>query len=234
MAVRRESRTSSAASSASSSSPSSSSSSASESPSLPTNGGGELGELTALALGQALVVSVIATAGSHISGGHINPAVTLAFAVGGHITLFRSALYVAAQLLGSCTACVLLTYLFTATGGLAAAAHALPEGVVAEAVFTFTLLFVIYATILNPRKVAPGMGPMPTGLLVGANTIAGSTLSGASMNPARSFGPALVAGVWTNHWVYWAGPLLGGPFAALVYECVFMDDGSRQLLPQHK
>ena len=82
----------------------------------------------------------------------------------------------------------------------------------AEAVFTFSLLLVICATILDPRKLLPGAGPLLTGLLVGANSIAGAALSGASMNPARSFGPAVATGVWTHHWVYWVGPLAGaGP-----------------------
>ena len=101
------------------------------------------------------MVSVIATAGFHISGGHVNPAVTLSLAVGGHITLFRSSLYIAAP------ACFLLRWL---TGGLATPVHALAEGVVAETVFTFSLLLVIYATILDPRKLLPGAGPLLTGL----------------------------------------------------------------------
>ncbi|OEL17238.1 Aquaporin TIP4-3 [Dichanthelium oligosanthes] len=201
----------------------------------PKSGAG--GDLTAVALGQALVVAVIATAGFHISGGHVNPAVTLSLAVGGHITLFRSSLYIVAQMLGSSTACILLRWL---TGGLATPVHALAsgvdplQGVVAEVVFTFSLLFVIYATILDPRKLLPGVGPLLTGLLVGANSIAGAVLSGASMNPARSFGPAVATGVWTHHWVYWVGPLAGGPLAVLVYECFFMAPAARthQLLPQ--
>ncbi|KAL6627016.1 hypothetical protein ACP70R_030742 [Stipagrostis hirtigluma subsp. patula] len=195
-------------------------------------------ELAAVALGQALVVAVIATAGFHISGGHINPAVTLSLAVGGHITLFRSLLYILAQLLGSSTACLLLRFL---TGGLVTPVHALAagvgpiQGVVAEAVLTFSLLFVIYAAIIDQRKLAPTLGPLLTGLLVGANTLAGGVLTGASMNPARSFGPALAAGDWTNHWVYWVGPLAGGPLAVVVYECVFMAaPDAHQLLPQQE
>jgi aquaporin TIP len=201
-----------------------------------TKGSTAGGDLTAVALGQALVVAVIATAGFHISGGHVNPAVTLSLAVGGHVTLFRSSLYIAAQMLGSSAACFLLRWL---TGGLATPVHALADGVgplqgvVAEAVFTFSLLFVIYATILDPRKLLPGAGPLLTGLLVGANSVAGAALSGASMNPARSFGPAVASGVWTHHWVYWFGPLSGGPLAVLVYECCFMAAArTHDLLPQ--
>ncbi|EEC70242.1 hypothetical protein OsI_01025 [Oryza sativa Indica Group] len=186
-------------------------------------GAGEAAAVTAAAMAQALVVAVLATAGFHVSGGHLNPAVTLSLAVGGHITLFRSALYVAAQLAGSSLACLLLRCL---TGGAAT-----------PAVFTFTLLLVICATILDPRRAAPpGTGPLLTGLLVGANTVAGGALTGASMNPARSFGPALATGEWAHHWVYWVGPLAGGPLAVVAYELLFMDvedaGGAHQPLPQ--
>uniref|UniRef100_A0A0D9Y5N2 Aquaporin n=1 Tax=Oryza glumipatula TaxID=40148 RepID=A0A0D9Y5N2_9ORYZ len=203
-------------------------------------GAGEAAAVTAAAMAQALVVAVLATAGFHVSGGHLNPAVTLSLAVGGHITLFRSALYVAAQLAGSSLACLLLRCL---TGGAATPVHALADGVgpvqgvAAEAVFTFTLLLVICATILDPRRAAPpGTGPLLTGLLVGANTVAGGALTGASMNPARSFGPALATGEWAHHWVYWVGPLAGGPLAVVAYELLFMDvedaGGAHQPLSQ--
>ncbi|KAF0917357.1 hypothetical protein E2562_017528 [Oryza meyeriana var. granulata] len=195
--------------------------------------------VTAAAMAQALVVAVLATAGFHVSGGHLNPAVTLALAVGGHITLLRSALYILAQLLGSSLACLLLRCL---TAGSVTPVHTLAEGVgpiqgaVAEAVFTFTLLLVICATILDPRRAAPpGTGPLLTGLLVGANTVAGGALTGASMNPARSFGPALATGAWAHHWVYWVGPLAGGPLAVVAYELLFMEmdaAGAHHPLPQ--
>ncbi|CAD6344073.1 unnamed protein product [Miscanthus lutarioriparius] len=128
-------------------------------------------------------------------------------------------------MLGSSAACFLLRWL---TGGLATPLHALAEGVgpvqgvVAETVFTFSLLFVVYATILDPRKLHPGAGPLLTGLLVGANSVAGAVLSGAPMNRARSFGPAVATGV------YWVGPL-----AVLKYECCFMAAArTHDLLPQ--
>jgi len=197
-------------------------------------GGDTSAALIAVALGHALVVAVFATAGFHISGAHMNPAVTLSLAVGGHITLFRSAFFVLAQMLGSSLACILLRAL---TGGLVTPVHALAagvgpiQGVVAEVVFTFTLLFTIYAAILDPKSLAPGFGPLLTGLLVGANTIAGAALTGASMNPARSFGPALATGNWANHWVYWVGPLAGGPLAVAVYEFIFTIPTTHQQLP---
>ncbi|TVU23002.1 hypothetical protein EJB05_32728 [Eragrostis curvula] len=191
--------------------------------------------LTAVALAHTLVVAVMVSAGLHVSGGHINPAVTLGLAVTGRITLFRSALYIVAQLLGSALACLLLTFL---TGGVATPVHALAagvgvaQGVAMEAVLTFSLLFAVYATVVDPRRTVGGIGPLLVGLVVGANVLAGGPFSGASMNPARSFGPALATGVWTDHWVYWVGPLIGGPLAGLVYEGVFMGPDTHQPLPR--
>ncbi|KAF8733504.1 hypothetical protein HU200_014803 [Digitaria exilis] len=194
--------------------------------------------LTAVALAHTLVVAVMVSAGLHVSGGHINPAVTLALAATGRITLFRSALYFLAQLLASAAACLLLAFL-TGAGAASVPVHALGAGVGAlrgvamEAVLTFSLLFAVYATVVDPRAAVGGMGPLLVGLVVGANVLAGGPFSGASMNPARSFGPALVAGVWTDHWVYWVGPLIGGPLAGLVYDGLFMVDhhAAHQPLP---
>lgn len=88
---------------------------------------------------------------------------------------------------------------------------------------TFSLLFTVYATIVDPKKGSlDGLGPMLTGFVVGANILAGGAFSGASMNPARSFGPALVSWDWTDHWVYWVGPLMGGGLAGFMYENFFI------------
>jgi len=189
-------------------------------------GAGSIMGLTAVALAHALVVAVMISAGLHISGGHLNPAVTLGLAVGGYITVIRSVFYVIAQLLGSALACLLLKYL---TGGLDTPVHILAvgmgslQGVIMEIVLTFSLLFSVYATIVDPKKIVPaGVGPLLIGLVVGANILAGGPFSGASMNPARSFGPALVSWDWTDHWVYWVGPLIGGGLAGFIYEQCFL------------
>ncbi|XP_058074272.1 aquaporin TIP4-1 [Magnolia sinica] len=181
--------------------------------------------LTAVAVAHALVVAVMISAALHISGGHLNPAVTLGLAVGGYITIFRSILYWIAQIIGSTLACLLLKYL---TGGLATPVHTLAsgvgfvQGIIMEIVLTFSLLFTVYATMVDPKKLIPvGLGPMLVGFVVGANILAGGPFSGASMNPARSFGPALASWDWTDHWVYWVGPLVGGGLAGLIYEHFF-------------
>ncbi|KAK6927367.1 Major intrinsic protein [Dillenia turbinata] len=98
------------------------------------------------------------------------------------------------------------------------------QGALMEATLTFSLLFTVYGTMLDPgRKIPVGLGPFLVGLVVGANTLAGGTFTGASMNPARSFGPAFVSWDWTNHWVYWVGPLVGGGVSGYVYENFFID-----------
>ncbi|XVF48563.1 hypothetical protein PTKIN_Ptkin03bG0200500 [Pterospermum kingtungense] len=188
-------------------------------------GANSLVALFAVAVAHALVVGVMISAG-HISGGHLNPAVTLGLLLGGHITVVRSILYWIDQLLASSAACILLMYL---TGGLSTPIHTLAsgvgfiQGVVWEIILTFSLLFTVYATIVDPKKGSiDGLGPMLTGFVVGANILAGGAFSGASMNPARSFGPALVSWDWTHHWVYWVGPLIGGGLAGYMYENLFI------------
>ncbi|KAH9325505.1 hypothetical protein KI387_005683, partial [Taxus chinensis] len=169
--------------------------------------------LAIVALTHAFVVYGMISAGFNISGGHLNPAVTLGLAVGGHITIFMTVVYWIAQLLGSVLACLLLSFV---TGGMGTPIHTLAsgmgliEGVVMEMVLTFSLLFTVYATAVDPKKGSVGItAPLTIGLVVGANIMAGGPFSGASMNPARSFGPALVSWDWTDHWVYWVGPLVG-------------------------
>ncbi|KAL7122058.1 hypothetical protein ACP275_01G022100 [Erythranthe tilingii] len=179
-----------------------------------------------VAMAHALVVGVMISAGLRISGAHLNPAVTLGLLAGGHITVIRSILYWIDQLLASVAACALLSFV---TGGLTTPIHSLAsgvgsiQGVVMEIILTFSLLFTVYATIVDPKKGnLEGLGPLLTGLVVGANIMAGGPFSGASMNPARSFGPALVSGNWTDHWVYWVGPLIGGGLAGFIYENFFI------------
>lgn len=116
----------------------------------------------------------------------------------------------------------LIIFQITPIHSLASGVGAL-QGVIMEIVLTFSLLFTVYATIVDPKKGnLEGLGPLLTGLVVGANIMAGGSFSGASMNPARSFGPALVSGDWTDHWVYWVGPLIGGGLAGFIYENFFI------------
>lgn len=159
------------------------------------------------------------------SKGHVNPAVTFGACIGGHITVLRGLLYWIAQLLGSLVACLLLEFVTHMT----TEAFSLSSGVsvgnalVLEIIMTFGLVYTVYATAIDPKRGNLDIiAPIAIGFIVGANILVGGAFDGASMNPAVSFGPALVSWSWENHWVYWVGPLIGGGLAAVVYELFFM------------
>ncbi|RLM66122.1 aquaporin TIP2-3 [Panicum miliaceum] len=181
--------------------------------------------LVAIAIAHAFALFVGVSMAANISGGHLNPAVTFGLAVGGHITILTGIFYWVAQLLGASVACLLLQFV---THGKAIPTHGVSgiseiEGVVMEIVITFALVYTVYATAADPKKGSLGtIAPMAIGFIVGANILAAGPFSGGSMNPARSFGPAVAAGNFAGNWVYWVGPLIGGGLAGLVYGDVFI------------
>lgn len=110
----------------------------------------------------------------------------------------------------------------TPVHGLGAGVGAV-EGVVMEIIITFALVYTVYATAADPKKGSLGtIAPIAIGFIVGANILAAGPFSGGSMNPARSFGPAVASGDFSGHWVYWLGPLIGGALAGLIYADVFI------------
>ncbi|CAI9778782.1 unnamed protein product [Fraxinus pennsylvanica] len=191
--------------------------------------------LIAAAIAHAFALFVAVSVAANISGGHVNPAVTFGLFVGGHISLFKTIVYWIAQLLGSVVACLLLKF---STGGLETSAFSLSSGVsswdalVFEIVMTFGLVYTVYATAVDPKRGDIGtIAPIAIGFIVGANILAGGAFDGASMNPAVSFGPAVVSWTWDSHWVYWLGPFVGAGIAALVYEIVFINQSTHEQLP---
>jgi aquaporin TIP len=204
-----------------------------------TNGAGKLSPggsspagLISAAIAHAFALFVAVSVGANISGGHVNPAVTFGAFVGGNITLFRGILYWIAQLLGSTVACFLLRF---STGGLPTGTFGLTgisvwEALVLEIVMTFGLVYTVYATAVDPKKGSLGtIAPIAIGFIVGANILVGGAFDGASMNPAVSFGPALVSWSWGYQWVYWVGPLIGGGLAGIIYEVLFISHTHEQL-----
>lgn len=177
----------------------------------------------AVAHGLAIAITVAATAG--ISGGHVNPAVTFGLAIGGKITLITGLLYWIAQLLGAVLAAAILKFVIVSEP---VPVHALGDGVsliggiVLETVLTFALVFVVYATAVDEKSPAKGIAPLAIGFTVLAAHFIGVPYTGSSLNPARSFGPAVVNLDFTNNWVYWLGPLVGAAIAGLVYDNVFL------------
>ncbi len=182
-----------------------------------------------VALTFGLIITVMIAATGHISGAHFNPAVTLAFAFIRRFPWFEVPLYISSQLVGAILGGLTLRMLFGATASLGATLpHVDPiQSLVLEFLLTAGLMFVITAVATDPRVPHP-LAALAIGATVALGALWGGPISGASMNPARSFGPALVAGVWSYQWVYWLGPLLGAGLGALVYEAL------RLPLPQPK
>ena len=185
--------------------------------------------LTAIALAHGLAIALLVAGTARISGGHINPAVTFGAVITGRLKLTTGVLYVGGQLAGAVTGALLLEAAVVGDVEGSLGAHSLNlgaldgegAGVMVEAVLTFVLVFTVFATAIDPRGLA-NLAPVAIGLAVLVDHFVGVPLTGASMNPARSFGPALVADVWDDHWVYWVGPLAGGGIAALAYYLTFM------------
>ena len=179
--------------------------------------------LLGVALAHGLTIAVMVSATGGISGGHLNPAVTFGVLVGGKIKFADALAYWVAQLAGGAAAGFLLLGIFGANG-TAIVAGGTPDlgtnispgvGIVVEMVLTFFLVFVVYGSAVDVR--APKIGGLAIGLTVALDILFGGPLTGAAMNPARTFGPALASGHWNNHFVYWVGPMLGGALAGLIY-----------------
>ena len=175
-------------------------------------------DLLGVALAHGLAIFVAATALGAISGGHFNPAISLAFFATKRISGKDLVLYIVSQLAGATVASLLLKWIFdgTSTPGFTTATST--QALVAEAVATATLALVIWGSAVDTRNNAGGLAPLAIGLTITANIMTFGPLTGAALNPARWFGPALVAGSWNNAWVYIVGPSLGAIVAALSYE----------------
>jgi aquaporin Z len=180
--------------------------------------GGAVGHV-GVALAFAFVVIAMIYALGHLSGAHINPAVTLAFWSVRRFPAAEVVPYVAAQCAGAALASLTLLGVLGPVGQLGATLpNIAPEkafGV--EWLLSFALMFVIMA-VATDERVPGGFAALVVGLTVGFCALMGGPLTGASMNPARSFGPAIVGGLWTAHWVYWAAPVTGMILAARVYD----------------
>ena len=179
--------------------------------------------LLGVALAHGLTIAVMASAFGAISGGQFNPAVSVALFVAGKMDAMRAGAYIVTQLVAAAAAGFLIMAV-AGDGGKQIVSNGTPDlgatvtqfqGILIEIVLTFFLVVVIFGTAVDSR--APKMGGLAIGLAVVMDILAGGPISGAAMNPARTFGPALASGHWNNHLVYWIGPLVGGALAGLLY-----------------
>jgi MIP family channel proteins len=188
------------------------------------------GGLVQAAFAHGLILFALVTATMRISG-HFNPAVTLGFLAARRIEPMMAMLFIVAQLLGATLAAYTLEWIFphevalgARLGGQSLALDiSLGKGIMLEAIATFFLVFVVFGTAVDPH--APKVGGFAIGLTLTAGILAIGPLTGASLNPARSFGPAIASGIFEAQAVYWIGPIVGGIAAALLYDTLFLRRG---------
>src|SRR2546423_542358 len=169
-----------------------------------------------------LVIMVMVYATGHLSGAHINPAVTIAFTITRHFPAREAVAYIAAQLTGATAAALVLWGVWTdkpAHLGATIPTVSAGSAFLYEAVLTAILMFVIMAVAPATRAVRAAAA-IAIGGAIGLDALFGGSVTGASMNPARSFGPALVSGEWDDFWVYVLGPLVGAALGAAAYQVV--------------
>jgi aquaporin TIP len=182
------------------------------------------------ALAHGLAIAVMVSAVGHISGGHFNPAVTLGFFVTRRLAPTLAVVYWSVQLLGATAAALLLRWFFSdsvrASTNLGAPGLAgsisVWQGVVIEGILTFFLVWVVFATAADPGGTFKSIAGLAIGFTITLDILMGGALTGAAMNPARAFGPELVSRDWTDAWVWYVGPLVGGAVAALAYEWLYL------------
>lgn len=184
--------------------------------------------LLGVALTHAVVLSVMITATMSISGGHLNPAVTIGLLSVKRIDAKSAGVYVVAQLIGAALGALTLRLAFPAgivkigTLGTPVLANAMSitDGIILEAVLTFFLVSAVFGTAVSPD--APKVGGFGIGMVLLFDILVGGTMTGSAANPARAFGPALISGTWYAQPVWWVGPIVGGVLAALLWDKVLL------------
>jgi len=185
-------------------------------------------DLLGVALAHGLAIAVMVSAVGHISGGHFNPAITFGFLITRRMAPVLAGTYMAAQLAGAVVAALALRAIFPDAANLDAGVPVVNDaisagaGVLTEAILTFLLVWVVFATAADPRGTFASIAGLAIGLTITVDILVGGALTGAAMNPARALGPEIVQNIWTDFWVYIVGPLLGGGAAAVLYDRLYL------------
>jgi MIP family channel proteins len=186
--------------------------------------------LVGVALANGLGIAVMVSAVGHISGGHLNPAVTLGFLLTRRIAPSLAVVYWSMQFAAAAAAAALLRWFYPESArrltnlgapGLSSGISVW-QGLVIELVLTFILVWVVFATAADPGGAFKSIAGLAIGLAVTMDVLMGGPLTGAAMNPARAFGPELLSRHWTDAWVWYAGPFVGAALAALVYDTIYL------------
>lgn len=191
--------------------------------------GGQVAGIFGAAVTQGLALGIMVSALGHISGAHFNPAVTLGALVTRKIEPALAVIYWLAQFAAAVAAALVVKALLPTALDQALGAPALAletvawQGVLIEAVLTFFLVWVVFATAVDPRGTFSAIAGLGIGLIVTVDILLAGPLTGAAMNPARAFGPELVqGGAWSDAWIYYIGPFAGGVIAAVLYTMLYL------------
>ena len=195
-------------------------------------GGLTIEALTVIALAHGLAISIMIYSIGSISGGHINPAVTIPMVLLRKLSFRNGIGYIIAQLSGASLAVLLHRIILPQGVNVKWGLHqpnmlvGINDGtaLLIEGLLTFFLVFTIFGVAVSSKTISRESGIMSIGLIVTLNHFIGVPLTGAGFNPARSFGPALISGVFTSHWIYWIGPIIGGILAAYLYQYLFINE----------
>jgi len=187
-------------------------------------------DLVGVALAHGLVLAIMVSVTGHISGGQVNPAVSIALWAAGKLSTQRAAVLIGAQLLGAVVGALLVRFvvggdLFDAGGAgapILQQGFAVGKGIVLEAILTFFLVFAVFGTAVDDRGPWNKTAGLTIGLVIAFDIMAFGPFTGAAMNPARWFGPALVGGLWDNALVWIVGPIAGAIIAGVLYTTVFL------------
>ena len=185
--------------------------------------------IVAVALAHGLAIALLVSALGHVSGGLFNPALTLGLWVTRRMDTANTASYIIAQLIGAVLGALALVALYPEVlrdraelGTPLLNGVTFAQGVGIELILTVFLMLAVFGTALDKR--GPNIGGFGIGLVLTMDILAAGRFTGAAMNPARAFGPALINQSWDDHLVYWIGPIAGAVLAALLYHYVFADD----------
>ena len=190
--------------------------------------------IVGVALAHGLVIAVMVSAVGHVSGAHFNPAVTISAWITQKIKASDAIGYIFAQLAGGAAGALMLKFALgdrivdALRYGVPAVASESSlnisngQAVLIEAILTFFLVWVIFATAIDPEGSFNKIAGLAIGFTITLDILFGGPFTGAAMNPARHFGPALLGGLWDDWWVYWVGPIAGGIVAAVVYDSLII------------
>ncbi len=198
----------------------------------------DIQDLIMISLAHGGAIGLMVYAFGHVSGAHFNPAVTISMLVTKRISIKEAIPYIASQIIGAIVAAASLKAIIpdlgsqvnfgTQPGPSDLLHNSVVSGIAVEAILTFFLVTVIFMTAVH-KKAPAGMYGLAIGGMIFLIHLVGVPLTGASVNPARTFGPALISGYWTNHLMYWIGPIVGAVIAGLIMNYIFVKKAENEV-----